>query len=532
MLEGATGLVKGAGRFLRLQLCILDPLGKVLIMFGSSMVILTVISGPKEPFAQKSIILLTGIACTCLGIASWLAGRKRSEEFKSRHASLMVIIIWFLLPLIGAVPLLPHTQGSLADAYFEAVSGLTASGATVLSGIDELPDSIKLWRGMMTWMGGMGLIVLAVAILPNIGIGGRQMMKSEITGPIKDNDLTPQINETAKGLWLVYFVLTLLCMACYFLAGMSFFDAVIHSFTTLGLGGFSNYDASFANFNSPAIEAVAVVFMVIAGLNFATHFGCLQALRSGHKHKMNLGGWQGGEDQGVWTKVTVTAKAALAPIRSDIEVLPYLGVLALAVAVVVGSLLAFTEADITVALRHGIFNTVSIATTTGYSNTDFYLQWPLALSFLILFLANFVSCSGSTGGGIKMIRSLIIVRHTKIEQVRMLRPYAFLRDKLGGRLVSERIVVSIFFFVLTYFFTILVFTMAMLALQPELDLITAFSAAMACVSNTGPGLGEVGPASNYAILNPSTTFVGALAMLLGRLEFLLFLLLFSRNLWR
>ena len=530
MYEGVKGLLLGSARFLRLQLCILDPLGKVLLMFGLSMVLLTLLSGPNEPFIHTRDILLTGAACAGLGICSWLVGRNRSEEFKTRHASLMVIIIWFLLPSIGAVPLLPHTGGSFADAYFEAVSGLSASGATVLSDIDNLPNSIKLWRGMMTWMGGMGLIVLAVAILPSIGVGGRQMMKSEITGPLKDNDLTPQINESAKGLWLVYAILTALCLASYFAAGMSFFDAAIHSFTTLGLGGFSNYDASFAHFDSPAIEAIAVFFMVVAGLNFATHFGCLQGLRRGRR--IGRGLRRRGERQTLWLKIVATARHGIAPIRADVEVIPYLSVLGVAVVISVVSLAVFTEANFLTALRHGVFNTVSIATTTGYSNTDFYLQWPLALSFFILLLANFAACSGSTGGGIKMIRALIILKHTKVEQVRMLHPHAYQRDKLGRGLIPDSIVVSIFYFVLTYIVTILVFTLMLLAFQPSLDLITAFSAAMACVSNTGPGLGEVGPSANYAILNPAATCVGALAMLLGRLEFLLFLLVFSKGLWR
>lgn len=529
MPDGRGGPLAGVARFLRLQLCILDPLGKVLGMFGFSMVLSTLVTGPTESFVESRAILLPGAACIALGIGCWLTGRNRPEEFKSRHASLMVIILWFLLPLIGAIPLLPHTDGnSLADAYFEAVSGLTASGATVLSGIDDLPLSVKLWRGMMTWMGGMGLIVLAVAILPNIGVGGRQMIKSEITGPLKDHDLTPQINETAKGLWMVYAVLTGLCLVCYVLAGMNFFDALIHSFTTLGLGGFSNYDSSFAAFDSAAIEAVAVVFMVVAGLNFATHFSCIQSLRRERNRARKL------KEKGAraWQRILQVARAGVAPMKNDVEVLPYLTVLCLAVIVAVGSLAVFKDYEIWTAVRHGVFNTVSIATTTGYSNTDFYLQWPLALSFLILLLANFTSCSGSTGGGIKMIRSVIILRHTRVEQVRMLHPHAFQRDKLGRSLISEGIVASIFFFVLTYILTILVFTVLLLAVQPSLDMLTALSAAMACVSNTGPGLGEVGPAANYAVLNPAATCVGALAMLLGRLEFLLFLLLFSKSLWR
>ena len=515
--------------FIKLQLCILDPLGRVFGLFGLSMVAPAIVASQTEPnFSMAIVFLATGLACSIIGIASWQVGRNRTKEFKVRHASLMVIIIWFFLPLVGAIPLLTYTGGSLVDAYFEAVSGLTASGATIMADIDNLPPSIKLWRGELTWMGGMGLIVLAVAILPNIGIGGRQMMKSEITGPLKDQDLTPQINETAKGLWLIYAVLTAVCMLAYLLCGMDLLDAVVHSFTTLGLGGFSNHDASFAYFNSPLIESVAIVFMIIAGFNFATHLSSLQAFgsRSRLHPEPTAGRWP------VLKKMLRLASRLFTPYRNDNEFKPYLICLAVASVFVVVILLITTDMPPWQAVRSGVFNTVSIATTTGYSNTDFYLQWPLFASFLILLMANFTSCSGSTGGGIKMIRVLTIFNRARVEQVKILHPHAFQQVKVAKTVIPDEIVVSIFFFVLTYVITIFLFTLLLLASQPSLDVVTAFSAAMACVSNTGPGLGDVGPGTTYAIFNPIATSIGALAMLLGRLEFLLFLLLFSRDLWR
>ena len=491
----------------------------MLVMFGLSMQV-PVAVGLIFMGKLEVAFMVVGILCTALGALLWHLGRPHIERLKVRHVSLMVLVIWLLLPLIGALPLLPVVNGSLSDAYFEAVSGLTASGGTVLSNINELPLAIKLWRGEMSWMGGMGLIVLATAILPNIGSGGRQMMKSELTGPLKNQDLTPQINETAKGLWLIYLGLTSVCLLAYWLAGMNLLDAVVHSFTTMALGGFSNHDTSFAHFNSPLIEGVAILFMVIAGFNFATHFGCLHSIR---RRKLPF------EDTSPLKRLWNRSSG---PYRNDLELRPYLLTLLIGCVLVVGVLMAQTDLSFAQSLRHGVFNTVSIATTTGYSSIDFFGSWPLFLCLVILFMANFNSCSGSTGGGVKMARMLVFVNRSRVEQTHLLHPYAFSEVKLGGRVVGTEVVVSIMFFVLIYLMTILLFTLLLLAMQPSLDMLTAFSASMASVSNTGPGLGEVGPGSNYAGLNTAATILCSLAMLLGRLEFLLFLLLFSRDFWR
>lgn len=505
------------------NLCILDPVGKILLIFGLSMFLpipLALLNGNTTTDLAVSFAL-PGAYCLAAGAGGWFIGKGRAHEFKIRHASLLVILTWFFLPAIGAYPLLRYTDGNFIDAYFESVSGLTASGATILNNIDELPDAIKLWRGLMTWMGGLGLIVLAVAILPNLGVGGRQLMKSEITGPLKDQDLTPQINETAKGLWFIYILLTTACGLAYLLCGMSWLDALVHSFTTMGLGGFSNHDASFAYFDSPLVEAVAVVFMLVAGFNFATHFSALISVRRNYRDKtLARHGNPFIQRLRNWTTAY----------RKDAELRPYLVMLAFGSLTVCVAIYLTQDIGLGTALRHGIFNTVSIATTTGYSNTDFY-QWPLAIAFWLLLLGNFTSCSGSTGGGIKMIRALTIFSCMRVEQVKMLHPTAFQEVKVNGRVIKDSIVSSILFFVLAYIITILATTLLLLASQPGLDMVTALSAAMACVSNTGPGLGEVGPGTTYASLNPVATSISALAMLLGRLELLLFLLLFSRGLW-
>lgn len=536
------------------NLCILDPLGKLLLLFGLIMFLPATLAahGEGDQDGLVALFLWPGCSCAIGGALAWLLGRGRQQDFKLRHASLLVIMIWLFLPVIGSYPLLSYTSHDFVDAYFEAVSGLTASGATVMTGIDELPDPIKLWRGLLSWMGGLGLIVLAVAILPNLGVGGRQMVKSEITGPLKDQDITPQINETAKGLWLVYLSLTTACALAYLACGMNALDALVHSFTTMSLGGFSNHDRSFAYFDSPLIEAVAVMFMLVAGFNFATHFSSFAMLRLRlprfvRRWRAAIGslsatlagkGAPAGhpmERSSLFPERRKTLRQRLAAgarvYRRDAEFRPYLMTLAFSCVVVCAAIYLATDASLTETLRHGIFNTVSIATTTGYSNFDYY-HWPLFIGFWILLLANFTSCSGSTGGGIKMVRFLTVIGRIRAEQVTMLHPNAYVEVKVHGRTIPDSVVSSILFFVLAYCVSIMLTALLLLTVQVDLDMVTALSAAMACVSNTGPGLGDVGPAGNYAILNEAATFIGALAMLIGRLELLIFLLLFSRSLWR
>ncbi|MDO9188811.1 MAG: potassium transporter TrkG, partial [Sulfurimicrobium sp.] len=303
------------------------------------------------------------------GLMTWWTTRHAKRELKIRDGFLLVVLIWSSLAAFATIPLMSYLpELSFTDAYFETISGLTTSGATVLSDLDKLPPSINFWRTELVWLGGMGLIVLAVAVLPLLGIGGRQLYKAETPGPMKDSQLTPRITETAKGLWLVYAGITVACMLSYRWAGMSWFDAVIHSFSTMGLGGFSSHDASFGYFDSPLIEAVTIVFMLIAGINFASHFM-------------------------VWRS------KSLSPYRHDPEARLFLGV---TLASVVG-IAAYLQGmgvypDFVTALRFAAFNTVSIATTTGFANTDYNL-WPTFAPLWMLFLCSFASSSGSTGGG-------------------------------------------------------------------------------------------------------------------------------------
>ena len=434
------------------------------------------------------------------GLALWGFTRGRREELKPRDGFLLVALTWTVVPAFATLPLMIYLPDlSFTDAYFEAVSGLTTSGATTLSGLDKLPPSINLWRTMLVWMGGMGVVVMAVAILPLLGAGGSQIMKAETPGPMKDTKLTPRITETAKGLWVVYVIITVACILSMKAAGMTWFDAVVHSFSTMGLGGFSSHDQSFGYFNSPAIEAVTIIFMLVAGINFGTHFLAFR-------------------------------KRSFKPYRVDPEAGVYLAVVILSCFAIAWFLLAHhVYPGFWTALRYASFNVVSIATTTGFANTDFSL-WPIFAPVWMLFLSCFATCSGSTGGGIKMVRAELMVRQALRELVRIVHPRALIPIKLSGQTVENNIVFAVLAFMLVYGGTMIVMTMLLAA--SGLDIVTAFTAVVACLNNMGPGLGQVGPALNYAVLNDFQTWVCTASMLLGRLELFSLLVVFTPAFWR
>ncbi|GAB4164784.1 MAG: potassium transporter TrkG [Rhodocyclaceae bacterium] len=434
------------------------------------------------------------------GALLWLATRRHTEELKVRDGFLLVVLVWVGLPAFATLPLLLYfPEMSFTDAYFETVSGLTTTGATVIEGLDKLPFSINLWRAELVWLGGMGLIVLAVAILPLLGVGGRQIFKAEAPGPMKEAKLTPRMAETAKGLWLVYGATSAACFAGYSWAGMSWGDALIHTFSTMGLGGFSSHDASFGFWNSPRIEAVAIVFMTLAGMNFATHF-------------------------------LVWRRRSLKPYALDPEVKWYL-------VVMFGSVLGIalylwqkgTYPDLADALRFSAFNVVSIATTTGYANTDYYL-WPIFAPLWMLFLSSFATCSGSTGGGIKMVRAILLYKQVFRELMRAMHPAAVTPLKLGGDTVPNAISFAVLAFGFMYMVCIVSLTLALAA--SGLDIVTAFSAVVASINNTGPGLNQVGPATTFASLTDFQTWVCTVAMLVGRLEIFTLLVVLTPAFWR
>jgi trk system potassium uptake protein TrkH len=441
--------------------------------------------------------ILFALAC---GALLWFATRRHREELKVRDGFLLVVLVWAGLPAFATVPLLMYFPNlSFTDAYFEAVSGLTTTGATVLEGLDKLPFSINLWRAELVWLGGMGLIVLAVAILPLLGVGGRQIFKAEAPGPMKDAKLTPRMAETAKGLWLVYFYITVACFLAQIWVGMTWRDAIIHTFTIMGLGGFSSHDASFGFFDSVPIEAVTIFFMTLAGMNFATHFLVLRG-------------------------------RSFAPYRWDPEVKWFLFVMyasVLGIALYLWGMHVYP--DFWTSLRFSAFNVVSIATTTGYANTDYNL-WPIFAPLWMLFLSSFATCSGSTGGGIKMVRAILLYKQVFRELLRAMHPNAVHQTKFGNEVVENKIVFAVLAFGFMYMVSIVSMTLLMAA--SGLDIVTAFSAVVACINNTGPGLNQVGPATTFAVLSDFQTWVCSFAMLLGRLEIFTLLVVLTPAFWR
>lgn len=446
-------------------------------------------------FLQAAAI---GMAVGALG---WIFTRQHRREFKIRDGIWLVALTWTLLPLVAALPLLLHFRAalSLTDAYFEMTSALTTTGATVLSSLDTLPASINLWRHLVQWFGGMGIIVLAVAILPLLGVGGMQLFKAETPGPLKDNKLTPRIKETAKALWLVYALITAACIGSLWAVGMSWFDAVCHAFSAMALGGFSTHDASVGYFDSVPIEIILTAFQVIAALNFATHFLAF----SGRN---------------------------LRTYAHDLEARNVVGVL------VVGCLVAGvylyatgTYGSLPQALRHATFNLVTIATDCGYATQDFAL-WPVFVPMSMLFLSCLTCSSGSTGGGIKMIRMLVTNRQARLQMTRIVHPRAVMPLRIGTRIIPESLPAAVLGFICLYFLCVVALTFALLL--SGLDFLTAFTAIIACINNMGPGLGEVGPGTNYASLTDTQTWICVFAMIIGRLEIFPILVLFTPAFWR
>lgn len=435
-----------------------------------------------------------------IGFALWFLTRGAKRDIMPREGFLLVSLSWVLMAVCATVPLMITIDGlSFTDAMFETISGLTTTGSTVLTGLDQLPPSTNLWRHELTWLGGMGIIVLAVAILPLLGVGGMQLYKAETPGPIKDDKLTPRITQTAKSLWSIYVALTALCAISYRTAGMSWLDAICHAFSTLSLGGFSTHDASFGYFNSPVIEAVSIVFMLLATLNFATHFLA----------------WRNARLRYYWEDPEARA------------ILPLFALSALGLSLFLwlhGQYESFWTC-----LRHVGFNMVSLATSSGYASLDYNL-WPLLVPLSFLLLSCVGASSGSTGGGMKMIRAQILFKQSGREMFSLMHPNAVVVLKVGGRVIPPKVVSAVFGYIHLYTISILVLTFTLLA--TGLDFLTAFSAVIASINNAGPGLNLVGPASNYGVLDDFQTWVCTFAMLLGRLEVFTLFVVLTPSFWR
>ena len=447
------------------------------------------------------ISFLLGFALTLgTGLLIWLPVMKNRRDLRLRDGFMVVVLFWAVLGSFGSLPFMIGAEPnlSLADAMFESFSGLTTTGATVITGLEQLPKSLLYYRQQLQWLGGMGIIVLAVAILPMLGIGGMQLYRAETPGPMKENKLTPRITETAKALWYIYLGLTVSCALAYWLAGMTPFDAIGHSFSTVAIGGFSTHDASMGYYvDKPLIEVIAIIFMLLAGTNFALHFIAMRRL-------------------------------SFAAYRHDSEFRTYLTILGTVALITVLYLhMTGTFDNIGEAALHGVFQVVSIGTTTGFTTSN-YAEWPSFLPVMLLFVSFIGACAGSTGGGMKVIRFLLLLKQGMREISRLVHPNAVIPIKVGGKPLPERVIESVWGFFATY---VAIFAILLLVLMMSgLDQITAFSAVAATINNLGPGLGEV--ALHYADIPDFAKWVLVFAMLLGRLEIFTLLVLLSPVFWR
>jgi trk system potassium uptake protein TrkH len=475
-------------------------------LFGKLVMLFALMMGVPLAFAvgqhdEATWPFVTGIAVTALaGVVMILATRHVRRELRPRDGFVLVVLAWALLPAFAAVPLkLALPDMSITDAYFEAMSGFTTTGATVLTGLDQLPLSVNVWRCFLSLIGGLGIIVLAIAVLPVLGVGGAQLFKAEAAGPMKDQRLTPRIAATARGLWLVYFAAALAFTIAYRLGGMSWADAFMHMCTTISAGGFSSHDASFGYWNSPKLEAIAIVGMMVAGASWGLYFVAIQ-------RRSPSALWKNTEMRGYWLVIwAAVAGSALYLLGQGVY------------------------PDAWLALRHTAFHVVSIATTTGYASTD-YALWPAFVPWLMLLLGCFSTCAGSTGGGIKMVRMLLLAKQSHRELIRIVHPQVISPVVMGGSLVSPSIMHSVIAFMMMY--GLILVGLTMLLIFTGMDAVTAFSAVIACLNSIGPGLGSVGPAGNFQGLSDFQTWVCSFAMMVGRLELLSVLVLFTPQFWR
>ncbi|EYU15529.1 MULTISPECIES: Trk system potassium transporter TrkH [Photorhabdus] len=472
--------------------------GLLVILFSVTMIIPGLVAliyrdGAGRAFSQTFIFALI------IGLMLWIPNREQKHELKPREGFLIVALFWIVLGSVGALPFIFSEQPNLSitDAFFESFSGLTTTGATTLIGLDSLPKAILFYRQMLQWLGGMGIIVLAVAILPLLGVGGMQLYRAEMPGPLKDNKMRPRIAETAKTLWLIYVLLTIACTLALWAAGMSVFDAISHSFSTIAIGGFSTHDASIGYFNSPAINTIIAIFLLISGCNFGLHFAVLTG-------------------------------RSLTVYWRDPEFRMFISIQL--VLVIICTLILWHHAVYKSGmetLNQAFFQVVSMATTAGFS-TDSFARWPSFLPILLLCSAFIGGCAGSTGGGLKVIRILLLFLQGSRELKRLVHPNAVYTLKLGRRALPERIIEAVWGFFSAY---ALVFIISLLLLiATGVDELSAFSAIAATLNNLGPGLGVV--ADNFTAMNPAAKWILVITMLFGRLEVFTLLVLFTPTFWR
>lgn len=472
-------------------------IGVLLMIFSLTMAVPGILSLVFNDGASHAFAAAFGVSL-CSGFLLWLPNRKAQQDLGIRDGFLVVSLFWTVLGLFGALPfyLSDHPRLTVSEAVFESISGLTTTGATVIVGLDELPISILFYRQFLQWLGGIGIIVIAVAILPILGIGGMQLFRAEIPGPVKNTKLTPRIAGTAKLLFLMYLGLTVACTVAYRLAGMSNFDAICHAFSTVAIGGFSTHDASMGYFDSPLILMICSLFMAISAMSFASHFHVFRHLQ--------------------WRYYL-----------QDSESKFYLSLLGIAALIVCLELYQSETFGLYDSVINGIFHTVSIATTAGFGAEDISL-WPSFLPLALLMLSFVGGCSGSTGGGMKVVRVMLVAKQGLREMRQLLHPNAVIPLKVGRHRVEAKVVSAVWSFIGVYAISYFVMTLAMMAFG--LDAVSAISATAAAINNLGPGLGEV--AQSYRSVSDAGKWLLCYAMLLGRLEVFTLLVVFMPAFWR
>ena len=432
------------------------------------------------------------------GSLLWYVFRNSHYELRLRDGFLITAGIWIIAGLVTAVPFyLALPQLSYTNAVFESTSGLTTTGATMLIGLDTLPKSLLFFRSSLNFFGGMGIVILAIAVLPMLKIGGMHLFKAESTGPVKDNKLTPRIAETARTLWIVYLGLNVLCALAYWFGGMDLFDAVNHAMATIATGGFSTHDASFGYWNSGLLDGIATVFMLLGGISFSLH-------------------WY------AWRAATVSHYQASSEVRAYIGILTGFSLLVALLLWASGTFGSFGES-----LRHGAFQVVSNITTTGFLTTGF-TAWPGMLPVLLIMIGFIGGCSGSTSGGMKVARVQLVVRQGYRELKQLVHPKAQFLVTMGGKRVSESVVISVAGFCALYITVYLVLFLLLAA--DGVDIVTAFSSVAACINNMGPALGL--NAGHFLSLSDFSTWLMSFAMLVGRLEIFTILVLFIPSFWQ
>ena len=475
---------------------ILSITGFLVLMLGAAMVLPLGVGLLYQDGGFSALAVAMGLTLAAGGGLYWGWKKYRSDYVTPREGMAIVTIGWAAVGLFGALPFWLSGTCGVVDAVFESVSGFTTTGASIYTDPGALPEGLLLWRSLIQWLGGMGIIVLSLAILPFLGVGGMQLYKAEVPSPVPDK-LKPRVRETAMVLWKVYVLFTAAEILLLLFGGMSLFDAVCHAFTTMPTGGFSPKTASVAHYDSAYFDTVFIVFMVLAGINFSLHY---QMLR--------------GQPLALWR---------------DAECRFFLGIFAVMTAVVGFNVWHEVYADIGAAIRYGAFQVASILTTTGYATAD-YETWP-ALSQLILLIAMFIGASaGSTGGGMKCLRVMLYFKFCYKELFRLIHPHAVSRVKLAGKTVPEDVMHSVLGFLGLY--TGLFALSAVLLAALGVDFVTAFAAVAASIGNIGPGFGAVGPAENYAQIPYLGKWLLIFCMLLGRLEIYTVIILLVPEFWR